>query len=87
MTILLRFQVFGKTVTIFETNREIDIEFCGVENEAQKRAIQHYITEEGILDEILEGNYKFPQTTAETLLNRPREGCTKGKSRNRPTTH
>jgi hypothetical protein len=68
MTILLRLRVQGKTVSILETAAEIDIEVCGAGSQAQKKAIQEYIIEEGILDEVLAGNPQFPQTKAEDLL-------------------
>lgn len=70
MTILLRFRIQGKTVSIIETPHEIDFEICGARNEAQKKAIQEYIIAEGILDEVLAGNCAFPQKDVEKLLER-----------------
>lgn len=58
MTVLKRFQVFGKTVSLIETEESIELE---VPSDTRKDSIYKYLEDEGILEEILSGNRNFEE--------------------------
>lgn len=55
MTVLFRSRILGHTISILETEHEIHIETPPDLDESQKQAIENYLANEGILDEILAG--------------------------------
>jgi hypothetical protein len=56
MKLLKRLKVLGSTVSILESQNEIDIEIHPDSHADRKPFLARYIQEEGILDEILSGN-------------------------------
>lgn len=68
MTVLTKFKIAGATVSINETPGEIEIEVTGSKSPKQTTAIEDYLFDEGIMDEIFLGNLKFHEKNVEELF-------------------
>jgi len=68
MKILARLKVLGKIVTIVESQESIEVEVCGINPTnslepkkalEEKNSIIKYLEDEGIMEEVLQGNTNF----------------------------